>query len=180
MCPDELPASMIAAIALKEPFTLIEASCGGAGIIGVVFITRPPFVFGSDAVPHPGRALGFFVMAVNTVGAAVIFVIMRFIGNRADALFSVSYFGWIASSMMACVMLAVPHQRASLASMDAIAVAYLAAVRNQSRTKISLLIVAEQLSFTGFLATYLQNLSIQMAKVGRVTLYLYVQVRSLF
>ena len=46
--------------------------------------------------------------------------------------------------------------------------------------EISLLMTPEQLSFTGFLATYLQNLSIQMAKVGRVTLYLYVQVRSLF
>ena len=46
--------------------------------------------------------------------------------------------------------------------------------------EISLLMTPEQLSFTGFLATYLQNLSIQMAKVGRVTLYLYVQVCSLY
>ena len=108
---------------------MVEAICGGMGVIGVVLIARPPWIFGSGETVSPGRTLGFVMMAVNTLGAAVIFVIMRYIGSRANALFSVSYFGWITSITMAGVMLVVPTQRAPIASIDGLALIYLAAVR---------------------------------------------------
>lgn len=172
-----LEAAVVAAAVLKEPYTLVEAACGGLSIIGVLFITKPPLLFNSSQQEsRPYRTLSYIMMTVVVLLAAGIFVITRYIGTRVNVLFFTSYLGWVGCATMSVVMLVLPSQRPPLASLDGQVVVYLVAVWVILKQREKPTDLSEQLSCTGFLATYLENLSCQMAKVGRVTLYLYVQV----
>jgi drug/metabolite transporter (DMT)-like permease len=121
--------SVLAALLLKEPYTLVEASCGLVSLVGVVCVVHPPTIFGSAAARPADQAIGFVFVTGGTVAGAVVFVIIRHIGKRADALFSVSYFGYMAALAMGFLMLVEPSQRVDLDQLSLSALFYLVGVR---------------------------------------------------
>lgn len=120
--------SILAALTLKEPYTPLEALCGLVSLIGVICVVHPPALFGSSAAMPENQAIGFVLVSGGTVAGAVVFVIIRHIGTRADALFSVSYFGYMSSLAMGLLMVVEPSQRVSLAKLGGNAIFYLVGV----------------------------------------------------
>lgn len=121
---------MVAAIVLKEPYTLMEAACGSVSFVGVVFITKPSMIFdNSQQTDLSLRTLSYFMLGGATLLAAGSFVITRYIGARIDVLFFTSYLGGVGSIVMAFVMIALPGQRPSMATLDSEVAIYVIGVR---------------------------------------------------
>ena len=95
----------LAAWILKESLNRWEVVSSITSFIGVVLIIRPPFLFGVETdTSIPGdnqtvetkdslkRTIATLVALFGTIGTSFVFIIIRFIGNRAHAIMSVSYF----------------------------------------------------------------------------------------
>lgn len=120
--------SVLAAIALKEPYTRIEAICGLVSLLGVTCVTRPPFIFGGDATESSPPLIGFALAMSGTFLGAVVFIIVRHIGDRADALFFVLYHGYMAAIVMAILMMFDSAQRIPVARISGPVILYLLGV----------------------------------------------------
>ena len=101
--------SVLAAILLREPYTLLEGICGGISVVGVLLVTRPHFLFGASDDGDPDtasvdRALGFTQVGIATFLAALIFVLLRFLRGRTNPLFFVSYSGMVGAPIMLVFM----------------------------------------------------------------------------
>lgn len=160
-CP--IIVSVLAAVFIGEPYTPTEGICGGVSIIGVLFVIRPPLLFGSQVETSDTgtltQALGFFQAGIGTLLGAIVFVVLRHCRGRVNALFFVSYFGIVTTPLMAFVMWYDEEQRPDWSTFDLPVLLYLAG-----------------LSFTGFLATFIMNKAVELSKLGRTTLLLYVQL----
>lgn len=104
-----LSASILAFFILKEPYYKVEALCSVFSLIGVLLITRPSFLHMSQDSADSGngiiegnahqRVIGTIYAFVGMLSGSTIYIIIKRIGNRADAILSVTYF-----SMMVCVI----------------------------------------------------------------------------
>lgn len=104
-----LSASILAFLILKENYYKVEALCSIIALFGVLLITRPSFLHMSQDSTEPGsgiiegnahqRVVGSIYAFVGMLSASTIYIIIKRIGNRADAILSVTYF-----SMMVCVI----------------------------------------------------------------------------
>lgn len=85
---------LLAALFLKEPYTLKEAISGFISLGGAVLVAQPSFLFGSLAEEEDPRermiAVGVALLGVFSASAA--YVTIRQIGKKAHALHSVVYF----------------------------------------------------------------------------------------
>ncbi|KAG0704049.1 drug/metabolite transporter superfamily [Suillus ampliporus] len=89
-------------ILLKESYSTSQAVAGVCSLLGVIFIARPPFIFGSTPVIPDGRHLpeGNPVQRLAGVGASMISVLgntgaytsMRAIGKRAHPMHFMTFF----------------------------------------------------------------------------------------
>lgn len=120
-------------IALKEPFTLVEAFAGFVAIVGVLFIARPSFIFSHLPFGHPPpsqngtdtsdlhaldgifepvpatpaeRSLAVVCAVIGSFAAATAYATIRVIGKRVHSLVSVNYFA-VSSTVTSCVVLLV-------------------------------------------------------------------------
>ncbi|CAI8506313.1 unnamed protein product [Hanseniaspora opuntiae] len=104
-----LSTSVLAYFILKEAYYKIEAFCSIFALIGVVLITRPSFLhIGHDSGDNESgiiegnahqRVIGTIYAFVGMLSGSTIYIIIKKIGSRADAILSVTYF-----SMMVCVI----------------------------------------------------------------------------
>lgn len=87
---------------LREPYSRLEALVGLASLSGTVFIAKPTFLFPArggitedvpgHAVTPEQRALAVSIVLFGVVASSGVSIIIRYIGTRASALHSISYF----------------------------------------------------------------------------------------
>ncbi|GAA5981375.1 hypothetical protein JCM10908_004086 [Rhodotorula pacifica] len=87
---------------LREPYSRLEALVGLASLSGTVFIAKPTFLFPAKggitedlpghAVTPEQRALAVSIVLFGVVASSGVSIIIRYIGTRASALHSISYF----------------------------------------------------------------------------------------
>ncbi|KAL6934875.1 related to Probable transport protein YPL264C [Hanseniaspora guilliermondii] len=104
-----LSTSVLAYFILKEAYYKIEAFCSVFALIGVLLITRPSFLhIGHESNNDENgiiegnahqRVIGTIYAFVGMLSGSTIYIIIKKIGSRADAILSVTYF-----SMMVCVI----------------------------------------------------------------------------
>lgn len=97
--------AILAAVALKEPYTLKEAIAGTISLGGAVLVAQPSFLLGSTVEqPEPGQrllAVGV-ALGLGVCFAAAAYVTIRHIGKQAHALHTVSYF-CLVSTLCRCL-----------------------------------------------------------------------------
>lgn len=140
--------SVLAAILLREPYTLLKGICGGISVVGVLLVTQPCFLFGASDVGDPDtvpvdRALGFIQVGIATFLAALIFVLLRFLRGRTNPLFFVSYSGMVGAPVMLVFMVYDEGQRLDGSKIDIAACFYLVGV---SPLSIKTLLGTDQLT----------------------------------
>lgn len=87
---------------LHEPYSRLEALVGLASLSGTVFIAKPTFLFPSKGgltedvpghtVTPEQRALAVSIVIGGVFASSGVSIIIRYIGTRASALHSISYF----------------------------------------------------------------------------------------
>lgn len=108
---------LLAALVLRERFTKAEATGTLASLLGVILIVRPSFLFGQpedlDSSPaesaDPGkRILATLVGLLGVLGASTVYIVLRYIGNRAHAIISVAYFSLTVTIVSSIGILVIP------------------------------------------------------------------------
>ncbi|GAB5586439.1 hypothetical protein Unana1_01339 [Umbelopsis nana] len=95
--------AILAAIALREPFTIFDGVCAFFCLAGVVLVSRPEFLFGKAGVNAQSADEDFrriFAVMCSVVGAmmsAVAYVTVRKVGRAAHFMVHVVYFGAIST-----------------------------------------------------------------------------------
>ncbi|KAK8061383.1 hypothetical protein PG994_007749 [Apiospora phragmitis] len=173
--------AFICFIALREPFTINEASAGLIAFIGVLFIARPTFLFSANEVepttaaralwlasetPEDGggsgfippviatpeeRSLAVLLGVLGTFGAAAAYSTIRVIGKRAHSLVSVNYFAVLATVGSCLIILVHPELEFKL----------------PENAMQWFLLVA--IGVAGFLLQFLLTEGLQREKAGRAT-----------
>lgn len=92
-------------IILGEKYSVLEGICGILSLVGVIFVAKPDFIFGtaadntdSDSTESSSselRLLGTGVGLIGVCGASSVYILLRKIGKLAHPLISVSYFALI-------------------------------------------------------------------------------------
>lgn len=95
---------------LREPYSRLEALVGLASLSGTVFIAKPTFLFpgrGGITEDVPGhtvtpeqRALAVSIVIFGVFASSGVSIVIRFIGTRASALHSISYFAMYSVSCL--------------------------------------------------------------------------------
>ncbi|KAK7984075.1 hypothetical protein PG990_012791 [Apiospora arundinis] len=177
--------AFICFIALREPFTINEASAGLIAFVGVLFIARPTFLFptseveptadalwlasetpkngGSGFVPPviatpEERSLAVLLGVLGTFGAAAAYSTIRVIGKRAHSLVSVNYFAVLATVGSCLIILVHPELEFKL----------------PENAMQWFLLVA--IGVAGFLLQFLLTEGLQREKAGRATNLIYTQL----
>ncbi|KAK8016142.1 hypothetical protein PG993_014331 [Apiospora rasikravindrae] len=171
--------AFICFIALREPFTINEASAGLIAFVGVLFIARPTFLFPPDEAeptstnalwlasetPKDGgsgfvppviatpeeRSLAVLLGVLGTFGAAAAYSTIRVIGKRAHSLVSVNYFAVLATVGSCLIILVHPDLEFQLP---------------ENAMQWSLLVA---IGVAGFLLQFLLTEGLQREKAGRAT-----------
>ncbi|KAK7914446.1 hypothetical protein PG985_012149 [Apiospora marii] len=180
--------AFICFIALREPFTINEASAGFIAFIGVLFIARPTFLFPADDVIEPTaaasalwlasetpkdggsgfvppvvatpeeRSLAVLLGVLGTFGAAAAYSTIRVIGKRAHSLVSVNYFAVLATVGSCLIILVHPDLEFKLP---------------ENGMQWFLLVA---IGVAGFLLQFLLTEGLQREKAGRATNLIYTQL----
>ena len=120
---------------LHEPVTTVEKLAGVISFLGVVVIARPPFLFGAPStddssvedmvlshsvnlsssqtftasqVTSAQRISATIIGLIGVSGAAVAYISIRWIGNRAHSLVSVNYLSVLSTVVSAICLLSIP------------------------------------------------------------------------
>lgn len=108
---------VLAAVILRERFTRAEAIGTLVSLLGVVLIVRPSFLFGQpegvDSSPAESadpakRILATLVGLLGVLGASTVYIVLRYIGNRAHAIISVAYFSLTVTIVSSIGILVIP------------------------------------------------------------------------
>ncbi|KEY71219.1 hypothetical protein S7711_02329, partial [Stachybotrys chartarum IBT 7711] len=168
--------SFICWVALREPFTVKEASAGLVSFVGVLFIARPTYLFPShDADNSPEdikpfgilppvaatpaeRSVAVLFAIAGCFAAATAYTTIRVIGKRAHSLISVNYFAMIATFMSFFIILIHPDL----------------SFKVPKSTAQWLLIVS--IGISGFMLQFLLTEGLQREKAGRATNLIYTQI----
>lgn len=167
---------LLAWIVLREKVHRYECIGCIAALFGVVLIVRPPFLFGDLAANkndtgelteayNPAessnpkeRLLASMVALVGTFGAGSIYIIIRYIGKKAHAIMSVSYFSLVTLIVSTIGVLIIPSMKFQI----------------PHSLKEWLLFL--NLGFSGFFFQLLLTLGIQKERAGRGSLVAYTQM----
>lgn len=103
--------SIFACIFLKEKYGLWDALFTAFTIIGVIFIVRPPFLFGSNASrmseSYSDHLKGTFASVGHAVFAALTLVILRKMGKSVDYFLTIWYYvvvGLVVSTIILFIL----------------------------------------------------------------------------
>ncbi|CEP62835.1 uncharacterized protein LALA0_S06e04918g [Lachancea lanzarotensis] len=96
---------VLAWMVLHERYTKVEAIGALVSLLGVVMIVRPSFLLGSSTPEKTSdvvesndpqeRLVATLIALLGVLGSANVYIIIRYIGNRAHAIMTVSYFALI-------------------------------------------------------------------------------------
>ncbi|CAR29630.1 hypothetical protein ZYGR_0AD03140 [Zygosaccharomyces rouxii] len=113
---------VLAALILKERFTRAEAVGTLVSLLGVVLIVRPSFLFGQPDDPDNSpaesadpakRLLATLVGLLGVLGASTVYIVLRYIGDRAHAIISVAYFSLTVTIVSSIGILVIPSMQFS-------------------------------------------------------------------
>ncbi|CEI59958.1 hypothetical protein FVEN_g8238 [Fusarium venenatum] len=172
--------AFIAWVALREPFTINEASAGLIAFIGVLFVARPAFIFphndsflsgsSSDdenvtkgilsavkATPQE-RTIAICCSIFGSIAAATAYSTIRVIGKRAHSLVSVNYFAVLATVSSFLIITIHPDLQFEIP---------------KSLAEWAILL---SIGVSGFLFQVLLTEGLQREKAGRATNLIYVQL----
>ncbi|AQZ14339.1 hypothetical protein BZL39_G03540 [Zygosaccharomyces parabailii] len=111
---------VLAAVVLRERFTKVEAFGTLVSLMGVVLIVRPSFLFGlpdnldnspAESADPRKRLLATMVGLLGVLGASTVYIVLRYIGDRAHAIISVGYFSLIVTVISLVGITLVPSMR---------------------------------------------------------------------
>lgn len=111
---------ILAAVVLRERFTKVEAFGTLVSLMGVVLIVRPSFLFGlpdnldnspAESADPRKRLLATMVGLLGVLGASTVYIVLRYIGDRAHAIISVGYFSLIVTVISLVGITLVPSMR---------------------------------------------------------------------
>jgi len=94
----------LAALLLGEKYTKIEFGCAISGLIGIVLITRPPFLFSSGDTPgdqetaSPNRIFGIIAALVASLSNTFMFLVIRKINKSSSTLVIIQYFNFFSAT----------------------------------------------------------------------------------
>ncbi|KAI8065312.1 hypothetical protein BC940DRAFT_259332 [Gongronella butleri] len=91
--------AILASIALHEPFTPFDMVCSVVSMAGIVFVSKPQFLFGDVSIDSWERLFAIFCALMGAVLSAVAYVTVRRVGKGAHFLVHVVYFGFISLIM---------------------------------------------------------------------------------
>ncbi|AHY77922.1 ADI_G0024890.mRNA.1.CDS.1 [Saccharomyces cerevisiae] len=156
---------------LGEPFSKLEALGSLISFSGVVLIIRPTFLFGEqtqgqqspqdDIVETQNPKLRLIAIGVSLLGVcglSSVYIIIRYIGNKAHAIMSVSYFSLVTTVVAALGVLLIPSMSLQLP---------------HSWKQWGLFL---NLGISGFIHQILLTMGIQRERAGRGSLMTYTQV----
>lgn len=159
---------ILAWVVLKERVHTFEFIGGLVSLLGVILIVRPPFLFGSsgessdiskgESQNPKERLLATTVALFGVIGLSSVYVLIRFIGNRAHAIMNVSYFSLIALTISGLGIILIPSMRLQIP---------------QTSKEWFLYTV---LGISGFAHQLLLTFGIQMERAGRGSLIAYTQL----
>ncbi|SCU83485.1 LAFA_0D03884g1_1 [Lachancea sp. 'fantastica'] len=159
---------VLAWMVLHERYTKVEATGALVSLFGVVMIVRPSFLLGdstpqntSDVVESNDpqeRLVATLVALLGVLGAANVYIIIRYIGNRAHAIMSVSYFALIACIVSFLGICTIPSMTFQIP---------------QSRKQWFLFSL---IGLSGFFMQLLLTMGIQKERAGRGAFMSYSQV----
>ncbi|WWD02473.1 hypothetical protein V865_000513 [Kwoniella europaea PYCC6329] len=175
--------ALLGYLLLGEKLSFKEIIAGFCCLVGVVLVSRPSFIFGSDNVPSPGggggtrldlpppppgegdtegiqtpqRAVSVAWAFVNVFFTAVAYTTIRGIGDKAHALHSIGYFSYLCTICTGLYMLVNPKPTVFVESF-----------------RDFLFIIT--IGIFGFCAQTLLTLGLQREKAGRAGIALYTQV----
>ncbi|CAO3667705.1 unnamed protein product [Rhizopus stolonifer] len=97
--------AILAAVILGEAFTVFDGICSLACLVGVIFVSKPQFLFGSGQVPDATegetsewiRLVAVLCALVGAMMSAIAYVTVRKIGKGAHSMVHVVYFGMIST-----------------------------------------------------------------------------------
>ncbi|XXH04472.1 hypothetical protein Hte_010888 [Hypoxylon texense] len=175
--------AFICFIALREPFTVREATAGLVAFAGVLFIARPTFLFPrhSEVLPRENaarlfvadqskgivpsvpatpaeRSIAVLLAVIGSFAAAAAYSTIRVIGKRAHSLVSVNYFAVLATVGSCFFILVHPDLHFEIP---------------QNATQWILLVA---IGVAGFLLQFLLTEGLQREKAGRATNLIYTQM----
>ncbi|KAG9499536.1 hypothetical protein J7337_007992 [Fusarium musae] len=176
--------AFIAWVALREPFTVKEATAGFIAFAGVLFVARPAFLFpeswrtlselesravDSDFTTDGGilppvkatpqeRTIAILCAIFGSFAAATAYATIRVIGKRAHSLVSVNYFAVLATVSSFLIIMIHPDLQFEIPKTVA---------------EWCLLL---SIGISGFLLQLLLTEGLQREKAGRATNLIYVQM----
>ncbi|KAF9764200.1 hypothetical protein IL306_002874 [Fusarium sp. DS 682] len=176
--------AFIAWVALREPFTIKEATAGLIAFTGVLFVARPAFLFpeswrtlselesrsaDSDVTTDGGilppvkatpqeRTIAILCAIFGSFAAATAYATIRVIGKRAHSLVSVNYFAVLATVSSFLIIMIHPDLQFEIPKTIA---------------EWTLLL---SIGISGFLLQLLLTEGLQREKAGRATNLIYVQM----
>ncbi|CUS21461.1 LAQU0S03e03136g1_1 [Lachancea quebecensis] len=153
---------------LRERYSKVEATGALVSLMGVILIVRPSFLFGSSATDASGgtaesrdphaRLVATIVALVGVVGASNVYIIIRYIGQRAHAIMSVSYFALIACFVSLVGICVIPSMGFQI-----------------PQTSKQWFLFA-LIGFSGFFMQLLLTMGIQRERAGRGAIMSYSQI----
>ncbi|ORX43074.1 hypothetical protein DM01DRAFT_1350092 [Hesseltinella vesiculosa] len=96
--------AILASIVLHEPFTLFDMGCACVSFVGIIFVSKPNFIFGGqDGSNASGwdRLFAILCALIGAVMSAFAYVTVRRIGKGAHFMVHVVYFGIISTFISA-------------------------------------------------------------------------------
>lgn len=157
---------ILAWLILREKVQRIEFVGCFVSLIGVVLILRPPFLFGTpetvDTVVESSnpreRLIATLVALWGAFGMASVYIIIRFIGNKAHAIMNVSYFSLVT------LLIAL------------IGIIFIPSMKFQMPHNLKEWLLFLNLGISGFCHQLLLTLGIQKERAGRGSLIAYTQL----
>lgn len=109
---------LLAWVILHERYSKIEALGGLVSLFGVILIVRPTFMFGAqsrtssdesfESSDPRDRLVATLVSLLGVLGVSSVYIIIRYIGHRAHAIMSVTYFAFITCMISLFGILLIP------------------------------------------------------------------------
>lgn len=156
-------------VILRERFTKVEALGSLISLLGVVLIVRPSFLFGTpeltdsssqivESSDPKSRLIATLVGLWGVLGMSCVYIIIRYIGKRAHAIMSVSYFSLITAIVSFIGINTIPSMKFQIP---------------HSKKQW---ILFGNLGVSGFIFQLLLTMGIQRERAGRGSLMTYTQL----
>lgn len=95
---------------LSERYTMNEFIGNMSAFIGVILVIKPNFIFHNDTlnVEHVISKYGYVIVFLGPLGLSGVYIVIRFIGTRADAILNVTYFSMVTLIISSIGIMIIP------------------------------------------------------------------------